>query len=234
MSESPTLKRDGRAADGAARSLGAFRSKADLVYEFLRERIVSAYYPPGHRLIATRIAREVGTSALPVREALNRLQAEGLVQMRRHTGTTVAPVDVTRMRELFEIRLELECYATRRAAPVLADSGARDLKKLLFAQRERVEKGDAEGYGTLDNRFHRLICVAPGNRSLVRAIDELRTRTEHCRVIFRRIPGYMERSWEDHWDIVHALSAGDGDRAEALMRAHIERAFRFALREMEG
>lgn len=236
MADSPTVRRDGRAAasDRADRSLGAFRSKADLVYELLRDRIVTAYYPPGCRLNATRIAREVGMSPLPVREALNRLREEGLVHVRPHVGVTVAGVDVDQLGELFEIRLELEPYATRLAAPALAGSGGRDLKKVLFAQRERLEMGDAEGYGTLDNRFHRLIYAAPGNRALTQLIDDLRARSERCRSVFRLVPGHMERSWEEHWAIVQALAAGDGERAQKLMRSHMERAFRMVLREMRG
>ncbi len=190
------------------------------VAEFLRERIISGQFGRGQKLKQDEIARSLGISITPVREALKILEAEGYVAGYSHRGVVVAPFDIDRAEELFELRLLLEGRLTRLAAGNVA---ADDLRVLNELDREIVaaaSSGVHEKLRRANYRFHFQLY------ELARRLQTL----EFVRVLWAKypfdlvgvIPGRFARADAEHKALLKALAAGDVRKTVQAMQAHIE------------
>ena len=113
-----------------------FRTKADIVYDELRERILSGRLAPGDRVPISRVARELGVSDIPAREGVKRLEADGLLEFATHKGAIVPRMGRHEIEELFAIRAELEALAVRRAAEEITPEQLTELRRILDAMAE--------------------------------------------------------------------------------------------------
>jgi DNA-binding GntR family transcriptional regulator len=202
----------------------AKQTKVTLVYDGLKRAILEGEYAPGSRIVADQVAEQFAVSTVPIREALVRLAGEGWVELSPHVGALVPPFDPNEVLENALIRAALESSAIRLATPHLNESHFRELKKYLSAM-DRAAKASSPQYPRLNLEFHLLIvsaCPYPRMRDLIQHVAEktMRLRT----VMF--VPHYIGASQAEHREIVDALSARDADRAEALVRRHIEDAGR--------
>ena len=192
--------------------------------EALRELILSAQLAPGSRLGEVELAERLGVSRTPVREALTRLAAEGLVEIVANRGARVATWSTEQLREIFELRLRLEPYAVRVAVPNLSDDQLTELDELATAMTRVGKPGPAQDLGAiveLNRRFHGMFIDAAGSPPLA---GTLRGVT-HAAVVHQNFHDYtadaLKRSLQHHVEMVAAARAGDGDWAEAIMRAHL-------------
>ncbi|HHW18759.1 MAG TPA: GntR family transcriptional regulator [Firmicutes bacterium] len=209
-------------------------TKSEYVYRILRENIISGHLRPGTRLLQKRIAEELEVSEIPVREAIKRLQAEGLVTVTPHSGAEVAQLDPVEMEEVLAIRAVLEGLAARTAAERVKQEDIHKLEELLEQMDKCVERGDPVTYGLLNQEFHKAIFALSPYKRLPKMIDELWYGAERSRSVFTLNPARLEASRDEHRALVQALRARDADKAEELMKQHRYAAARSLLGSLPG
>src|ERR1043165_7167492 len=132
-------------------ALAGFQTKADLVYERLRDAILSGELKPGARVNVDALARQLGTSTIPLREAVQRLPTQGLVvQPNPHAGAQVAPLSLREMRGVYLARGALEGLAARVAATTVSDAELAELQEMHEQMRQRLVDGDHRDLSTLN------------------------------------------------------------------------------------
>jgi DNA-binding GntR family transcriptional regulator len=196
-------------------------SVVDQVYMAIRERISSGSLPRGARVHQEDLAEELGVSRTPVREALRRLAAEGLVEMRTNRGARVADVDQTGMRSSYEARTVIEPGAARLAAGRRADEPLARMRAAVAAQRRSLR--NVQRSFEANREFHLALAEASGNEFLVQFAERLWV-ARIGETIYERQVETQERMLLDvreHEQIIEAIEAGDGRRAESLVRRHL-------------
>lgn len=201
------------------------RRKADLAYEWLREQIIDGAFAPGRRMALEELARETGLSHMPVREALLRLEREGLVEGEAHKGMRVARLRLEDAGELFEIRAELEGLAAARAAERTEPGLAAALESLNEAFGAAFRRGDFKAMGEANWDLHRRILAVAGSGQLARMLEDVWARSFRFRLGYRLIPGRAESTLAEHGRMIAAIGAADADAARAAARAHVLRAW---------
>lgn len=203
------------------------------VFQWLRDQILSGKLEAGTRLVQSELAKQLGTSRIPVRDALRGLAADGLLVVGDDRGTfTVVGLEVEDVEEIYEIRLRLEGLATRRAVQRMSDAERRALRE-LFQKMERVARlGDAQRYGELDYEFHLAVYEASHSRRLTRAIVGLSSGLPPLAPI--SIPGRLVEAHREHGAILEALEARDPEAAEAAAERHVRRAGAGLIAQLRG
>jgi DNA-binding GntR family transcriptional regulator len=192
------------------------------VYDRLRRNIVSGELAPGSRIVELDIAGQVGTSQGPVREALQRLEREGLVQRRAHSATVVTDLVLDEMYELFSIRSLIEGFAIRHTVECISAEQCDQLAHLTGLMREEGRREDMLGLTVYDMEFHRLICKWSGNATLLRAWDPLYSQIQRFVVrTHRDYFGSVTAVAETHDPIVAALRNHDVEQVTPLIQEHI-------------
>ncbi|MFN3706358.1 MAG: GntR family transcriptional regulator [Thermoflexales bacterium] len=143
------------------------RSLANQIAQRLRTEIIHGKLAPGKRLVELDIARRMGASQGPVREALQMLERDGFIERRAHTASFVAPLSFDDMYELFKIRSLVESYAIRRATQRISDADCDELDALVSQMREAGRRGDIVTLVECDMAFHRCLCERSGSTTLV-------------------------------------------------------------------
>lgn len=195
-------------------------TKLELVYNVLRENIMSGNLEPGKRLVIKKIAQELGVSEIPVREAIRSLEAQGLVTMAPHAGAQVAKFNAHDVEEIMELRSILEGYAARTAIPNITGEVLAQLKDYLNQMKKRADEGDFVEFGVLNRKFHQIIYELTPNKRLYRMITDILNEFERTRSVFGLSKKRSEDSLKEHTAILEALVEGDGDRVERLIREH--------------
>jgi DNA-binding GntR family transcriptional regulator len=211
-----------------------FRTKADIVYDELRERILSGRLAPGDRVPISRVARELGVSDIPAREGVKRLEADGLLEFATHKGAIVPRMGRHEIEELFAIRAELEALAVRRAAEEITPEQLTELRRILDAMAGAEARGDVAEYGRLNRELHLGAYAAQSFARLQTMIGSLWDSTDWCRRIFATDTESLRSSSAEHELIYEALARGDGDAAAAAVRAQKQRAADWYLGRVDG
>jgi DNA-binding GntR family transcriptional regulator len=197
-------------------------SKLERVYGVIRERILNGDYGPGHRLVIDTLADELGVSALPIREAIRRLEAEGLVLYRVNVGATVATADPAQFGEGMAVLSVLEGYATALTAPLLTKGDFAGLEATTDRMQECMERLDVLGFGQENRDFHAIVYARCPNEALVKSLREAARRLDHVRrTVFTHIPYRGVQSIAEHRELIRMLRAGEPfDDIEAFARQH--------------
>jgi len=200
---------------------------AESVYERLRADIFAFRLLPGDRFAENDVAERLQVSRTPVREALMRLQSEGLVRGYFRNGWEVIPIDFERFAALYDLREMIELYALRRVAQAMSTQGATRIAllgeiaaiwRVPPAQRER----DGLALAALDEGFHLALVAAAGNTETDAVYRQV---TEHIRIMRRLEFAYgdcIDATYDEHIAVLAALEAGDAVSAEALLLRHIK------------
>jgi DNA-binding GntR family transcriptional regulator len=196
------------------------KSKADLVHESLRAAIADGDLPPGARVNMDELARNYGVSKIPVREAVKRLESEGLLTSRVHAGVTVAEVDLTEMRGVFLAREAIEVLTARLAAEKADEALITELEKVQDAMREALDRGALDRLPALNTSFHRTLASATGYRVLVELTEQLLMTVRRYRLVAPVDTMNWRSVVEEHDAIVAALREGDAAAASEAARAH--------------
>jgi DNA-binding GntR family transcriptional regulator len=204
---------------------------ADGVYEAVKGLIMDRHIQPGAKINMDALARDLEVSPTPVREALARLEADGLVTKRALAGYTAAPLlDAAGLAELFELRRLLEPAAARWAAEVIDKPAASALVAMVTEIRNitRSLRGeDYQAYRLLvahDTEFHEAIAAATGRQLLVQTMRRLHPHTQIYRLFYRHDVG--RETITEHAAIARCLQRHDPDGAEEAMTAHLQSAHR--------
>ncbi|MCX4835731.1 FCD domain-containing protein [Streptomyces sp. NBC_00006] len=197
------------------------RLLSDHVYALLRDLIVSGELAPGQRIVESDIARRVGTSQAPAREAVKRLAHEGLVNSQPHRGTYVTEVSDEQARDVREIRVLLEMYAARRTAGRLTQEFAHRLEQSVEAMRCAADDGSIGDFRDADMAFHRTVCAACGNGILLRLWRIIEPNMWGLHVVSNpRYGGDWRAMAELHVELLEALRDGEPAATADLFAAH--------------
>lgn len=200
-------------------------SLVDAAYEQIRRRILDNVWPPGHRALEQEVALALGMSRTPVREALVRLQSEGLVEVVPRHGMRVLPVSPSDMREIYQILTALECMA----AEILArrqpsDAELKPLVEATDAMDRALAVDDLDAWAKADELFHAQLLELAGNRLLHATVMNHWDRAHRARMFTLRLRPKPVSSTREHMQLVERLRAGDAEGAAQVNRAHRERA----------
>lgn len=197
-------------------------NKQERAYRTIRERILEGVYSPGYRLVIDTLADELGVSPLPVREAIRRLEAEGLVVYQPNTGARVAPADPGQFENALTVLAVLEGYATGLAAPRMR---AEDLQRLRDVNGRMVEcmnTLESLRFGQLNQEFHQVIYDRCPNAALVEALRDTSRKLDLIRrTVFTQIPYRGWKSIEEHRGLIGLIESGaDAAKIEMAAREH--------------
>lgn len=199
-------------------------SLGERAYRRLRDSILQGTLSAGSRISERGMASALGISAQPVRDALRRLEQDGLVVTLPRRGTVVAEFGPERLAELGRIRAALEGVAAALAAERMAGADLATLARLVRGMRTATVAADTEALAELNERFHALLQGATGNAFLVKSLEALRAYDDLGRLrALGSTPKDMPKALREHAGILAALRARDPALAEARMRAHVLR-----------
>lgn len=204
--------------------LDSFRPLGEIVYEALRDAIVSQAMKPGERLMETDLAEEMGVSRTPVREAIRKLELEGYVVMIPRKGAYVAGLSIKDINEVFEIRGALEALAAGLAAQRATQEEIEEMEHNVFMGTSHWESSDLMKTIELDTKFHELIYSASRNNRLLNLIKELREQVQRFRTTTLAVPGRMKFAVDEHKRILDAIAERDVAAAQKAASEHIESA----------
>jgi DNA-binding GntR family transcriptional regulator len=195
----------------------------------VKERLLDGRYPGGSLLSENAVARRLGISRTPVRQAFLQLETEDLLELYPRRGALVRPISLAEVEDVLEARLLIEMHCVQRVAsdgPALAGT----LRESI-AEQERTVPDGGSGFTLADREFHRAIVAANGNAILLRQYDALRDRQQRiAATAVARDPARVARFIDEHREIVAALERGDADAAVRLIEAHVRGAHELALR----
>lgn len=191
--------------------------------ERLREAINSGQYPGGTRLVERRLADQLGVSHVPIREALARLESEGLVERLPRRGSRVAMMTQKDLDDLSELRAVLESYVVERAQHRWNDRDERALRKLVEQMDDAARKGNTQRVFVLDVRFHERLWTMTDNPQLQELVAQLRARINRFlrAATLTLEPARLTAQADAHRDLLDAIASGDPGRAHAAMVDHV-------------
>jgi len=196
---------------------------SDQVKDRLLQQILAGAYPPGSRIVETRVARELGCSQAPVREALRDLEALGVVEISAFRGARVRHPTKAELIEAYEIRAELESLGARLALSRMAEADLEELAALVDEMLRAADRGDAHAEAVADFRFHARIVEISGNHTLQRVWRTLEPLSRTYITLI--VPGVDRRRVASlHVPILEALRSGDPNVAAAAYHEHFENA----------
>jgi DNA-binding GntR family transcriptional regulator len=203
-------------------------SRADQVQQQILKSIRSGHYQPGDRIRETELAKSLGVSRTPVREALRRLESDGLLSFESWRGVVVSRLDRQQVSELYAMREVLEGAAARMAARHIDDAEIELLKLLLEQANE--SPGDPPKLAKLNRELHRTIYSAAHNRYLLQTLGQLENALALLRGTTYGVAGRAHTAAAEHQALVEAICVRDAEAAELAARQHIRSAQRARLR----
>ena len=197
------------------------RYRGDDIREVLENEIVAGEIMPGTHLDEATLAQRFAVSRTPVREVLNRLASSGLVELRPRRGAFVARLSLEKLVEMFETMAEMEAVCGRLAARRMSEQEHQALLKSHEACRRAVTAGIPDAYYAENTKFHEVIYDGCHNAFLTGEVRRIRRRLHAYRRLQLRVRNRMQSSFDEHDEIVAAILAGDGQRAEDALRDHV-------------
>jgi DNA-binding GntR family transcriptional regulator len=206
--------------DGQIRRVTQPLPLREQVREQLEEYIIYGTLPPGHHLVESRLARQLGVSRIPLREALQRLSQDGWVDLRPRQGAFVHRPTAKEVDDVFAVRALVDSEAARLAAHNVTDGTVHQLRVLLDEGAETVGSDDERAMLAANELFHGYVMDMAGNHALadIAALFGKRIRWYFATVVSLR----SVHSWEEHGELVDAIASRDPQRAAEVMRKHID------------
>jgi len=193
-------------------------------YSTIRDGIVSGVYRPGAHLTAQGLAAASGISRTPVREAMRRLQSEGLIQLIPDRGAFVTHLDARDVFRIYDLRVVLEGFAAETAASEATPSQIEGLEALTFEMTQAIEAApspNVDRVTQINTAFHKLVFAAADNARLEAALASIVEVPLQLRTFRRYGPAEFRRSVNQHMELIQALKARDGIWARSVMVSHI-------------
>lgn len=204
---------------------GTFSQRTEAV---LRDMILEGSLPAGERLNEVALANALGISRGPLREAVQRLAAEGLLTVISHRGAFVRTFDKREVEELYDLRTALETHVARLVCERATDEQVEGLVKLVEGAARALTK-DPDGAYPSDRDFHAALLAVVGHPAIERALLDCQRQISLARGLSAKDPSRARRAQDEHHALVEAIAARDGDAASSLMRVHLEEARRSAV-----
>ena len=199
--------------------------KADQVYQLLRRSIIMLEMEPGAPIVEKSICSQLSVSRTPLREAIQRLAEEGLVNVIPHSGTYVSRISFEVAEEGFIIRRALEIESVRRACLRYCYAAGAELDAILLRMRRLVDTNQLDRYLDEDDNLHSSIARMSGLPRIWRFITMAKVHLDRMRQLSAPVPGHLAMVTEQHAAILSAVRSGKPDQAELAMRIHLESSF---------
>ncbi|MEO6566761.1 MAG: GntR family transcriptional regulator [Casimicrobiaceae bacterium] len=201
------------------------RGAAGTAYAWLRSEILSGRLRPAQNLSENEVAQRLGVSRTPVREAIIRLESEGLLTVRPQVGTAVAPIDVDAVADGQFVREALECRTVAMAAGAVTPPDAAELRAMLDEQGRVAALGDHAAFVPLDDAMHQKLVAMAGRPQVWRAVEDVKAQLDRVRFLSLEDPAWLATIHQQHEDIVLRVIAGDAEGAAAAMSRHLRNVF---------
>ncbi|MBO5009749.1 MAG: GntR family transcriptional regulator [Clostridia bacterium] len=209
------------------------KSLEQSVFLKLEEEILNGELKKGESLTENSLSSRLGVSRTPIRAALHHLAEEGLVKIEANRGVTVVGVSETDLVDIYTIRMRLEGLASRAAASNISEEDLSDLRDSVELSEFYIRKRDAEHLKELDTRFHEIIYRASSNPRLDKILSELHRNIRVYRKLSLTVSDRLEKSVEEHREILSAIESGNAEEADRLMTSHISSALDSVLSAVE-
>jgi len=197
------------------------RTLREQAFEHLREEILSNRLEPGAELNEVPLAKAFGTSRGPLREALGRLAAEGLVTIVPRRGAVVSRLTRQEFLDAYRVRQALEALAVRLAVPRLTPEDLADFRAMLDEMVRHADAGDEDQFFEVNGRFHERLVALSGNEKLREIHRVLTGQMRRMLSTSLALRGTVQRSIDEHRAILEAAEAGDPERAARLLEEHV-------------
>lgn len=207
-----------------------FDTKSRIAYGMIKNAIADGRYLPGEKIGISQIARELSTSDIPVREAMQRLEAEGLLEYTPHVGFRVTRPDFGHYVQMFEVRQLLESEAAKRAATRISASALAELKRLHSEMAVAMQEGAMQAFSQLNRQFHAVLFEASDNPVLVREIEHVGSIYPRTHAIFVMFPQRTQSAMREHAVIIRCLERRDAAAAKRAYLAHMAAGYRMLLK----
>jgi len=205
------------------------------IYEHLREQLLSGKIQPHQHLIEAKVARDIGTSRTPVREALHSLELEGLIESIPRVGYVVKPISEQEVEEICEIRAAIEGLAARWAMEKGHEKLVIELQKNISIAEDKVSKGDVRAFVDMDAKFHEIISKFSGSQRLLELAQTLRRHMLRYRVQSIYSIDNVLRAIDGHKGILRAIEKQNLEAVNKAIQHHMEQSkkdiLRYAFRE---
>lgn len=197
---------------------------SERVFEEIQESILNGDFAPGDPLPEIKLSEQLGVSRTPVREAIGKLELEGLVKSIPNRGTLVIGISEKDIDDIYTIRMYVEGLAAKWAAQHITDEQLEQMRSIVELQEFYVEKKDILQVWQLDSRFHQLLYKASGSHVLRHTLSNLHRYIQRVRELSIKKPGRAIPSVCEHRSILEAIEKHDGELAEKLTSEHIRNA----------
>ena len=207
--------------DNLKMNVNAYLPLRDVVFQTLRQAILTGEFMPGERLMEISLANRLGVSRTPVREAIRKLELEGLVVMIPRKGAEVAKITVSDLKDVLEVRCHLEEFAASIACERITEEEKVQLQAALEAFEEAVKEKDLKMIAQRDVEFHDVIFHANKNKRLLQIINNLREQIYRYRIEYIKDFDYHDTLIREHREILKSIVEGNRAEAEKIMNTHI-------------
>lgn len=198
-------------------------SLTEKAYQVLVDKIVALELAPGSLLTERQLIRELEIGRTPIREAVQRLIAEGLVTHLHRRGVLVTEIRAADVQQIYEFRAEIEGYAARLAASRITAAEVEELQRIHGLMDRAREDADTETFITQDRHFHRLLARAAKNAYVEAVLSKVYNLHLRLRYYLFRRQGGLGQTVHEHQELIAALVARDANRSEQTMRAYVGR-----------
>lgn len=209
------------------------RSMGEVAYNTLKDAILKGTLAQGQKLIETRLSLQMKVSRVPIREAIKKLERNGLVEKTDTRGFVVKNISKEEIEETFGLRALLESYAAYLTTEHIDDDLIKKLEDRIEAYRQALNAGDTERLMQLNTQFHEIIYKAAGSQKLYALINNFRDFIYRYRRPLLNSPDYAMLSLNDHEEMVAAMREKNQEKVEQLVKKHILRGKEIIIREME-
>lgn len=199
-----------------------YKPLRDVIFNTLREAIIAGELKPGERLMEVQLSEKMGVSRTPVREAIRKLELEGLVDMIPRKGAHVAELSVKDIMDVLEVRASMDGLATSLSALRITEEEINELKHVYSQFESYVEKENLQGSIKKDVEFHDIIYRSSRNDKLIQILNNLREQVHRFRVIYLKGFGNSKELIKEHWEIIEAIESRDFEKAQKVAKKHIQ------------
>lgn len=193
----------------------------DLVFQALRQAIITGEFSPGERLMEIKLANKLGVSRTPVREAIRMLELEGLVVMIPRRGAEVASITEKELQDALEVRTAIEELSVELACQRIDEQGKERLKQACIDFKEAIDTKHVQNIVDGDVKFHDVIFDLTENKKLINIAHQLREQVYRYRVEYVKDFSYHDVLVEEHFAITNAILTKDVDKAKEIMKKHL-------------
>lgn len=194
----------------------------DVVFNTLRQAILRGELKPGERLMEIQLANKLGVSRTPIREAIRKLELEGLVLMIPRKGAEVAEITEKSLRDVLEVRRALEELSVQLACEKITKEEIRELERVAKEFQQVVKSSDITEIAEVDVRFHDIIYTATDNQKLIQLLNNLREQMYRYRVEYLKRDGVFPQLIAEHEAIIRHIENNEKEKATEVMCRHID------------